>query len=584
MIGPVLGGTPTGLKSAFASTYARITLHPIPECWVQIMQADFYLDYDVLTVDRPQKLHLMAHLTAGSAPDDTRRRPLNLSLVIDRSGSMAGEKIDYTRQAAQFLVQNLSARDLLSIVLYNDTVETLLMPERVQRKDIISQRIATIKASGTTNLSSGWLEGVRLVNQNLDEAYLNRVILMSDGLANRGVTSTDQLVTMTAQKFAEKVSTTTMGLGADFNEDLMMAMANAGGGAFYFIESPEVTPLIFQEELQGLLNVIGQNFTVTVELTDDVLMVNQLNAYPMHTDGRRVSFRLGDVFGDEVKGLLLEISVTGLQTPGMRQIATLKFEYDELHERGVQHRIWEKPIYVRVEPGEIKALPNVEVRQSVLLLKAAQARRLAVKEADRGQFGTAAQILREVAKSIEAEVESSVPLAEEHKALIQQAVEMEKGESNYTGYSRKTMSTQAFYTMTSRHEDTVMLRLREMERQPDRKTQTNIEIPAASDEIKVEKRQGVVPTYVTWKEKTFSLKGDLIRIGRSTHNEIVISAGGVSRFHCQIRREGNQFLLEDLGSTNGTMVSGVLLTAAHRLEVGDIAYLCDEKLIFHDGL
>lgn len=549
-----------------------------------MMQADFYLDYDVLTVDRPQKLHLMLQLTAGSAPDDSRRRPLNISLVIDRSGSMAGEKIDYTRQAAQFLVQNLGARDLLSIVLYNDTVETLLMPEHVQRKDIISQRIATIKASGTTNLSSGWLEGVKLVNQNLDPARLNRVILMSDGLANRGVTNTDQLVAMAAQKFAENVSTTTMGLGADFNEDLLMAMSNAGGGAFYFIESPEVTPLIFKEELQGLLNVIGQNLTVTVELTPDVLMVNQLNAYPMHTDGHRVSFRLGDVFGEEVKGLLLEMSVAGLAEVGTRQIATLRFEYDALGDHGFQHHAWEKPVEVSVTQGDAVLLPNAEVRQSMLLLKAAQARQQAIKEADRGQYGTAARILREMAKSIDAEKAENEQLSEEHKALVQQASEIEKGESSYTAYNRKTMSTQAFYTMTSRHEDTMLLRMREVERQPDRKTQTNIEVHAQAEDIRVEKRRGVAPTYLTWKEKTFRLEGDLIRIGRSTHNEIVISAGGVSRFHCQIRREGNQFMLEDLGSTNGTMVGGVLLAAPHLLEVGDVAYLCDEKLIFHDGI
>ncbi|MDX1993790.1 MAG: VWA domain-containing protein [bacterium] len=548
------------------------------------MRADFYLDYDVLTVQRPYKLHLMARLSSGPASDERVRRPLNLSLVIDRSGSMAGEKIDYTRQAAQFLVQNLGARDILSIVLYNDTVETLLMPEKVQRKDVIAQRIASIKASGTTNLSSGWLEGVKLVNQNLDDVYVNRVILMSDGLANRGVTSTEQLVTMAQQKFQEKVSTTTMGLGTDFNEDLMMAMANAGGGAFYFIETPEVTPLIFKEELQGLLNVMGQNLVITVETTENVRLVDQLNAYPMQTDGRRVSFRLGDVFGDEVKGLLLELSVMGLPELGQQRIATLKFEYDELTEKGSVHRTWEMPVTVNVVADTPKSLPNPDVRQSVLLLQAAQARKLAVKEADKGQFNTAAQILREMAKAIDAESMSSDPLTEEHKALLAQAYEMDKGESYYSGYSRKTMSTQAFYTMTSRHEDTVMLRVREGERQPDRRTQTDIPVQPHDDEIKIEKREGVVPTMVTWKDKVFKLKGDLIRIGRSTHNEIIIGASGVSRFHCQVRRDGEQLLLEDLGSTNGTMVGGTLLKEPHVLNVGDVAYLCDEKLIFHDGM
>src|SRR5690606_37517595 len=113
--------------------------------------------------------------------------PLNLSLVIDHSGSMAGDKLDYTKQAAQFLVQNLSARDQFSIVLYNNRVETLVAPAPVQHKDAINQRIEEIKASGTTNLSGGWLEACNHVAQNQNDEYLNRVILMTDGLANRGI-------------------------------------------------------------------------------------------------------------------------------------------------------------------------------------------------------------------------------------------------------------------------------------------------------------------------------------------------------------------------------------------------------------
>ena len=120
------------------------------------MQADFVLDYDVLTIQQPHKVYLIARLVAGSAPDNEQRRPLNLSMVIDHSGSMAGEKLDYTRQAAQFLVQNLSTRDILSIVLYNNRVETLVTPAPVQHKDAINQRIDDVKASGTTNLSGGW--------------------------------------------------------------------------------------------------------------------------------------------------------------------------------------------------------------------------------------------------------------------------------------------------------------------------------------------------------------------------------------------------------------------------------------------
>ena len=543
------------------------------------MRADVILDYNVLVYNRPQKLNLMARFSSGPATEDRNRRPLNLSLVIDRSGSMAGDKIDYTRQAAQFLVQNLSAQDILSVVLYNDTVETLLQPEVVRRKDVINQRISGIKARGTTNLSGGWLEGCNLVTQNIDPVFVNRVILMSDGLANRGVTDSDQIISMVRKKLGEGISTTTMGLGNDFNEDLMMDMASAGGGAFYFIESPEVTPLIFQEELQGLLNVVGQNLMVTIKPSPYVSIMNQLHAYPMHTDGQSMTFRLGDVFGEEVKALLLELSVDAIPTPGELELATLRYEYDELLNEGVRHHIAEFPVTIRVQADEdVPKLPHPDVEQSVLLLRAANARKRAVRSADRGEFDTASQVLRDAALMIQQSVATNEKLDEERQALLKQADEIALGQSTYNEYNRKTMSTQAFYTMTSRHDDTVMLRVREMQRQ----TGSPVLPGGQKESLKIEPREGVTPTHVNWNDKTFHLEGDLIRIGRSRHNEITISASGVSRFHCQVRREGDQYLLEDLGSTNGTVVGGVLLDAPHILNVGDVAYICDEKLVFHN--
>jgi Ca-activated chloride channel homolog len=542
------------------------------------MRADFSLDYDVVTLKRAQRLYLMARFESGPAAEDRERRPLNLSLVIDRSGSMGGNKIDYTRQAAQFLVQHLSAKDTLSIVLYNEQVTTLLTPEKVRQKDNINQQIARIKAGGTTNLSGGWLEGCRLVSQNLEDDVINRVILMSDGLANRGVTDSDKLVSMAQQKFQEKISTTTMGMGDEFNEDLLMEMANGGGGAYYFIESPEVAPFIFQEELQGLLNVVGQNLVISIIPTKQVTQIRQLNAYQKHTDGKIHSFRLGDVFGEEIKTLMLELSVPALKDLGEKEIALLRFEYDELLEDGTKHHTIELPVVVNVAAeGEQPALADPKVKESVLLLKAAQARREAVKFADSGEFETAADVLSQAADAIKESGIESPELADEQTALTEEAGTMQRGKERYTRHTRKVMSTQAIYSMTSRHDDTRVLRDREQLRN----TQAMPVVP--HKDTPIQRKEGVAPTHVSWKEKTFLLDKDLVRIGRATHNEIVVQATGVSRFHCQIKRKDGQMILEDVGSTNGTMMSGKVLTESHTLSVGDVAYLCDAKLVFHDG-
>jgi Ca-activated chloride channel family protein len=550
------------------------------------MRADFSLDYDVLTVERPQKLYLMARFEAGEGPNDALRRPLNLSLVIDRSGSMAGDKIDYTKQAAQFLVQHLGANDIFSIVLYNDKVETLVPPERLSNKDAVVQMLESMRVRGTTNLSGGWLEGCQHVSSQLSAQTLNRVILMSDGLANRGVTDAPTLVGMAKQKREEGVTTTTMGLGKDFNEDLMMEMAHSGGGAFYFIESPEVTPEIFKEELSGLLSVVGQNLTISIEPNQHVSSIRQLNAYSVSTDGKKTSFQLGDIFAHEVKTLVLELSIPAMDSLGETQIAVLRFEYDEISESGTKRQTKSFDVMVNVKaPAEFDVLPNPDVAQSVLLLKAAQARQEAVKAADHGDYTHASQVLRDMAKTIVESQVMSIQLKEEKDALIEQADRMDKGAAAYNEYSRKTMSTQAFYTMTSRHDDTVMLRLREQQREQSDNVKATLEkeISAVQEEdgpTVVPKEEGVPPTHMQWKGQSFELKGDIIRLGRSSHNEIVIDEKGVSRFHGQIRRMNGKYFFEDLGSTNGTTVDGKQIKQPYELSIGDVVFLCDEKLVF----
>lgn len=564
------------------------------------MRAEFLLDYDVLTVEQPHKLYLMARFVSGPAPGDGKRRPLNLSLVIDRSGSMAGNKIDYTRQAAQFLVQHLGTHDTFSIVLYNDKIETLLPPERIDNKDAVVQLLEKIRVRGTTNLSGGWLEGCKHVAANLSGDTLNRVLLMSDGLANRGVKDTQQLVALARQKYEEGVSTTTMGLGNDFNEELMGDIAHSGGGAFYFIESPEVAPTIFQEELRGLLNVVGQNLTITLVPTQHVTGLKQLNAYPMSENGQTTSFRLGDIFGDEFKSLMLELSIPALSELGELQIATLRFEYDEIVGEHTEHRTNEIPVIINIKPqGSELPDPDAHVARQVLLLKSAQARQKAVKAADKGEYETASEVLRTMVEEIEQAAVDDQELSEEREALQKQADNMEKGEHDV--YSRKTMYTQSIYTLTNRHEDTRSLRMREQTRQyggesleiPVKQSkQKATQAPTRRDSLpknthdthidqKIQAQPGVTPTHVTWQDQTFAIEGDLVRMGRAVHNEIIINERGVSRFHCHIVRKDAQLILEDLNSTNGTRIRGNWLQDPHTLSVGDVVHLCDAKLVFH---
>ena len=555
------------------------------------MQVDTALEYDSFPVGQPLRVYLMVLVKADAATDEAKRRALNLSLVIDRSGSMAGAKIDYTRRAASMLVQNLGLNDLLSVVLYNDTVDTLLMPEKVQRKDIINQQIQRITPSGATNLSGGWLQGCNLVAMHLDASQTNRVILISDGLANRGVSDTEKLVSFAKQKFGEGVSTTTMGLGDDFNEELLMALANAGGGAYYYIDSPEVMPTILNEELTGLLKLVGQNLTIKVS-GPAASAIKQMNPYPEEPAIGGTVFRLGDVFGNEIKALVLELQLPAFTTEGSHQIAALTIDFDQLTDSGAKHQTIQREISVKVKGTVSSAIASADVRvaEQVMLLKVAHARRRAVELADHGKFNEASQVLEAVIEEIDGSAVSNVPmLQDEKKSLAKQASDLNLTGANPpvggTGSTpaptdyvkmRKKMASQAFYTMTNRHNETVILRQR---------MEAPTEPPHPEKPLDTETRPQNLgaPRYAQYGEHNYPIEGDEMHFGRAVENDVIINERGVSRFHCVLRKEGELYWLEDTGSTNGTVVNGVTIRGRHSIRPGDIVHLGEAKIRFHDG-
>lgn len=283
---------------------------------------------------------------------------------------------------------------------------------------------------------------------------------------------------------------------------------------------------------------------------------------------------------------MLELSIPAMVSIGEAQIATLYFDYDEIVSGKSIHRTEEFPIIINVNADAQASQPNKTVVQSVLLLQAAQARRDAVRAADKGDYNKASSVLREVAQSIDESQIINNELNEEKEALLAQASKLEKGAEAYNDYSRKTMSTQSMYSMMNRHDDTVMLRFREQKRDGntgnDNKRNTmEYHRTEPSSALSIPIQKGITPQYVKYKETFYSLDKDMMRIGRASHNELVIDEKGISRFHGQIIRKDGKVIYEDLGSTNGSRIDGNLLKAAYELSVGDVVYICDAKLVFH---
>ncbi len=201
----------------------------------------------------------------GSAPADADRARLNLALVLDRSGSMAAlSKLARAKEAAALLVRRSGAEDVVSVVAYDDEVRTVAARVTGAGREELLTRIGELDAGGTTNLSGGWLRGRELVAEGIADGGVNRVLLLTDGLANAGITDPGQLRDLVASAAAAGVSTTTIGFGADYDEALLRLLAEAGGGSTYYIEEGDQAPAVFAAEIEGLMALAAQNVAVTV--------------------------------------------------------------------------------------------------------------------------------------------------------------------------------------------------------------------------------------------------------------------------------------------------------------------------------
>jgi len=193
------------------------------------MKPTISFDHELLSIETDHDVHCMFELQVPAPPEGDARAPLRIALVLDRSGSMNGRKLEIAKQCANFLARRLLPSDMLSVVTFDDTVD-LVVPLG-DAHDQAGAAIEQIHPGGQTNLSGGWLKGLEEVRRAADG--VRRVILLTDGQANQGVTDRDQLTSL-ATGTREHAATTTIGFGEGFDADLLASIADKSGGAAYF--------------------------------------------------------------------------------------------------------------------------------------------------------------------------------------------------------------------------------------------------------------------------------------------------------------------------------------------------------------
>lgn len=273
----------------------------------------------------PVKISLQG-VNLKSASD---RAPINVSLVLDKSGSMEGEKILQLKEASKLAIDLLNPNDSISLVTYDDQAHVVFTASKLNNKNQLISAINEIKADGSTALYDGVKSGGNQVEKLLQKDKVNRVLLISDGLANVGPSSTDELARLGSSLREKNISVSTIGLGLDYNEDLMNTLAQKSDGNHAFVENADQLADIFRKEFGDMLSVVAQNVTVKIVCPDGVRPVRVLGR-EADIKGQEITVNLNQIYSNQEKYIIAELEIPAKASGETAQIANVKVNYYSL--------------------------------------------------------------------------------------------------------------------------------------------------------------------------------------------------------------------------------------------------------------
>lgn len=259
---------------------------------------------------------LLLRINAGHAslPPVELRSAINVAFALDCSGSMTGEKLTLAKRAAAAALDQLRAKDWAGMIAFDSNVHRIFpmtgatMPEKIRMK----RAIARIQANSATNLSGGWLEAANELAQAMthdrNKGRVRRTILLTDGQANHGITSPYELAMHAGALRRRGISTTTLGIGGDFDEVLLSAMAEAGGGNFQFIEHPNELPAFFEREMTEMLSVAAPSLSLSLHVPPGA-RVELVNPFPIEEINGRTIVSLGDLAASDEIVLIFRVDL-----------------------------------------------------------------------------------------------------------------------------------------------------------------------------------------------------------------------------------------------------------------------------------
>jgi Ca-activated chloride channel family protein len=400
-------------------------------------------DRRLLPADETQNIIIKVTLDALKPAETTFRPAVNLAIVLDRSGSMNGQKLEKAKKAAIEALRRLGKQDVFSVIIYDHNVETIVPAQPAHNTEWIEAKIRQIQAGGNTALFGGVSQGASEIRKNIGGEYVHRIILLSDGIANVGPSTPEDLGRLGAALIKEAISVTTVGVGTDYNEDLMTRLSQNSDGNSYFVESSRDLPRIFAAELGDVLNVVAKRVHVIIECPEGITPVKIIGR-DGRIKGRIVELSMNQLYGGQEKYALVEIQLRGGKNGQEMEIAKARVSYDNPFTLKRETASGLVSAQFSDDIKKVEKSTNVEVKREYELNRNALEQERAIGFSDKGQIPSAVQTLKSSAEKLK-----NFGMKYDDRAVLEEAAEMEAQAERLeaegmTQKSRKELRTKSY--------------------------------------------------------------------------------------------------------------------------------------------
>jgi Ca-activated chloride channel family protein len=391
--------------------------------------------------DGPRELNLLVRLD-GTGEVKGPRPALDLALIIDRSGSMSGDKIRDVKAAALRLLEDLRPEDTVTLISYSDDVQrhTTGLAVDAKGREVLRNALLGLESAGSTALGPALMRALDdLEAGKRDETRLSHAMLLSDGLANVGEQSPEILGARAAAAFARGISVTTLGVGLDYNEDLMTRLADQGGGRYHFIKNGDAVAGILADEMKGLVATVARGLVIELAPAAGT-GVAQVFGYATDRDGALTRARIGSIGAGQTREVIVRLALPALAPPRV-DLGALVLRFMDVTADGIAREI-SVPLAVEVttDPAQVAASEHFDVSVRVAEVEAAEKLEVAARAADRGDFDGARGSLQVAIDGLKTQaaarpspkLNKQIAELEEARDEVQQARSSAEGQKEYS--------------------------------------------------------------------------------------------------------------------------------------------------------